>query len=154
MRLTLVAVGRLRGEPLAEAFSEYARRLAAARWPVDVIEVEEKRKLSGAELMAREGALLLAAVPAGSHVIALDARGKPLSSEAFASALGRLNDAGRAVTFLIGGADGFAPAVREAADQMLSFGSMTWPHKLVRVLLAEQLFRAQSILAGHPYHRA
>lgn len=154
MRLTLVAVGRLRGEPLAEAFAEYARRLKAARWPLEVIEVEEKRKLSGAELAAREAALLLAAVPAGSHVIALDARGKSLTSEAFASALGRLQDAGRGVTFLVGGADGFAPAVREAADQLLSLGAMTWPHKLVRVLLAEQLFRAQSILAGHPYHRA
>lgn len=154
MRLTLVAVGRLRGEPLAEAFAEYARRLEGARWPLAVVEVEERRKLAGAELMAREGELILTAIPAGSHVVALDARGKALSSEGFATMLARLRDDGRHVTFLIGGADGFAPAVRAAAHQLLSFGAMTWPHKLVRVLLAEQLFRAQSILAGHPYHRA
>lgn len=154
MRITLVAVGRLRGDPLADAFDEYARRLKAGRWTLDVVEVEERRKLTGPELMAREGELLLAARPAEAYAIMLDGRGKALTSEAFASQLGRLRDAGRRVAFFVGGADGFAPAVRDAADQILCFGTMTWPHKLVRVLLAEQLFRAQSILAGHPYHRA
>ncbi|MBL8699755.1 MAG: 23S rRNA (pseudouridine(1915)-N(3))-methyltransferase RlmH [Alphaproteobacteria bacterium] len=154
MRLTLVAVGRLRGEPLAEAFGEYAKRLKAGRWSLDVVEVEERRKLAGPELAMREGELILAAIPPDSHVVALDGRGPALTSEAFAARLRQLRDDGRRVCFLIGGADGFAPAVREAADQLLGLGAMTWPHKLVRVMLAEQLFRAQSILAGHPYHRA
>lgn len=154
MRITVIAIGRLRTGPLAEAYGDYAARLKTGRWRLDLVELEEKKRLAGAELMAREGELLLGAVPKGAVVVALDPRGKPLTSEAFAAQLGAWRDAARDVAILIGGADGFAPGVRDAADRLVSFGAMTWPHMLVRVMLAEQLFRAQSILSGHPYHRA
>ncbi len=105
--------------------------------------------------MAREGRLLLHAIPDNARVIALDARGKALDSEGLAGLLSATADSGAAeLTFLIGGADGFDPAVVKRADRLLSLGPMTWPHMLVRAMLAEQLFRAQSILTGHPYHRA
>ena len=99
--------------------------------------------------------MLLATVPDGAHVIALDEGGKQLSSEEFSAVMGELQDTGtRDVAFLIGGADGHGNAVRERADRALAFGRNTWPHMLVRGLLAEQVYRAQQILAGHPYHRA
>jgi 23S rRNA (pseudouridine1915-N3)-methyltransferase len=128
------------------------------KWPIALKEVEEKRKLPAAELKLREGELLLAALPeraAGAVVVALDENGKRLSSAAFAKQLGLWRDRGIAdLAFLIGGADGMSDAVRGRADLLLSLGDMTWPRLLVRVLLVEQLYRGQSILAGHPYHRA
>ncbi len=153
MRLTIAAVGRLRGGPLAEAFADYAGRLKPGRWTLELVEVEERRRLSGPELVAREGELLLAAMPRGAFAIALDPRGATLSSEDLAARLGRLRDEGSAVAFAIGGADGLDKSVLRAARLSLSLGAMTWPHMLARVMLAEQLFRAQSILSGHPYHR-
>ena len=153
MRLTIAAVGRLRGGPLAEAFADYAGRLKPGRWTLDVVEVEERRRLSGPELVAREGELLLGAMPRGAFVVALDPHGASLSSEELAARLGRLRDEGAPVVFAIGGADGLDPSVLRAARLKLSLGAMTWPHMLARVMLAEQLFRAQSILSGHPYHR-
>lgn len=153
MRLTIAAVGRLRGGPLAEAFADYAGRLKSGRWTLDMVEVEERRRLSGPELVAREGELLLAAIPRGAVLVAMDPRGVALSSEDLAARLGRLRDEGASVAFAIGGADGLAPGVLGAARLRLSLGAMTWPHMLARVMLAEQLFRAQSILSGHPYHR-
>jgi 23S rRNA (pseudouridine1915-N3)-methyltransferase len=154
MRLALIAIGRWRGGPFAEAFADYAGRLRAGRWTLDLVELEERRPLAGAQRMAREADLLLGAVPRGAFLAALDARGAALASEAFAARLGALRDADRSIAFVIGGADGLDPRVRAAADLTLAFGPMTWPHLLVRVMLAEQIFRAQSILAGHPYHRA
>lgn len=154
MRLVLAAIGRLRGGALADAFADYAGRLQAARWRLDVVECEERRPLPPAGRMAREAEMLRAAIPAGAYAVALDERGRALSSADFASRLGRLRDAGRDVAFLIGGADGLDPALRAEADLVLGLGAMTWPHMLVRVMLAEQIYRAQSILAGHPYHRA
>jgi 23S rRNA (pseudouridine1915-N3)-methyltransferase len=154
MRVTLIAIGRLRAGPLAEAFADYVGRLKAGRWKLELVELEERRKVEGAELMAREATLLLDAIPRGAFAIALDPRGKAATSELFAAQLGQLRDAARDVAFLIGGADGFDERVRKSADRLLSLGVMTWPHMLVRVMLAEQLFRAQSILSGHPYHRA
>jgi 23S rRNA (pseudouridine1915-N3)-methyltransferase len=153
MRLTIAAVGQLRGGPLAEAFADYAGRLKSGRWTLDMVEVEERRRLSGPELVAREGELLLAAIPRGAVLVAMDPRGVALSSEDLAARLGRLRDEGASVAFAIGGADGLAPEVLRAARLTLSLGAMTWPHMLARVMLAEQLFRAQSILSGHPYHR-
>ena len=98
---------------------------------------------------------LLAAVPQGARLVALDERGKNLDSPAFAALMGRWQDDGLGdLAFAIGGPDGLSPAVLERADLTLSLGPMTWPHLLVRVLLVEQLYRAQSILDGHPYHRA
>ncbi|GAB3126708.1 23S rRNA (pseudouridine(1915)-N(3))-methyltransferase RlmH [Novispirillum itersonii] len=151
MQALLAAVGRSKAGPERSLFEHYAGRL---RGGITVREVEEKRPLPVAERMAREGELLLGCVPAGARVVALDERGKALDSRTFADRLGRWRDeAVPSVAFLIGGADGHSDAVRQRADLLLSFGVMTWPHMLVRGLLAEQLYRAQCILDGHPYHR-
>jgi len=152
MRLHIVAVGKLKAGPHAALARHYADRLA---WPLAIREVEEKRPLPASELREREGALLLAAVPQGAVLVALDERGKTLASAAFAQRLAAWRDGGTAdLAFLIGGADGLAEPVRQKAQLMLSLGAMTWPHLLVRGMLLEQLYRAQQILAGHPYHRA
>ena len=119
-----------------------------------VIEVEEKRNLSGGELKAREGELLISALPGGAKVIALDEKGKSLSSRELATLLGSWGDEGvRETAFVIGGADGLDGSVRKKADLTISLGAMTWPHMMVRGMVAEQIYRAQSILSGHPYHR-
>jgi 23S rRNA (pseudouridine1915-N3)-methyltransferase len=119
-----------------------------------VKEVEEKRPLSVAERVAREGELLLAQVPNGAALIVLDERGKTLESTKFAQRLAAWRDEGRShLTFLIGGADGHSENIRNRADFLLSLGMMTWPHMLVRGMLVEQLYRAECILANHPYHR-
>ena len=154
MRLVIAAIGRLRGGPLAEAFGDYAARLKAARWPLELVDCEEKRPLAPVARMAREAEMLRAAIPPGAFAIALDERGTALGSAGFAQRLGRLREAGRDVAFLIGGADGLTPDLRAGCDLALGLGAMTWPHMLVRVMLAEQIYRAQTILAGHPYHRA
>ncbi len=152
MRFILAGVGRARRGPEHALYEHYARRL---RPPPVLREVEERRPLPVARRVAREGALLLAAVPDGAAVVALDERGATASSEALADRLAGWRDGGvAAVAFLIGGADGHDEAVRARADLVLSLGPMTWPHMLVRGMLAEQLYRAQTILAGHPYHRA
>lgn len=152
MRLWLAAVGRAKPGPELELFQQYARRLTP---PLTLREVEEKRPLPVPERKTREAELLLAAIPAGAVVVALDERGKSPGSEDFAHRLGRWRDDGVAdLAFLIGGADGHGDAVRARADLLLSFGAMTWPHMLVRAMVAEQLWRAQAILSGHPYHRA
>ncbi|MGE5518124.1 MAG: 23S rRNA (pseudouridine(1915)-N(3))-methyltransferase RlmH [Bacteroidota bacterium] len=152
MRLWLAAVGRAKPGPELDLFQQYARRLTP---PLTLREVEEKRPLPVPERKVREGELLLAAIPPGAIVVALDERGKSIGSEIFAERLGRWRDDGVGdVAFLIGGADGHGDAVRARADLLLSFGAMTWPHMLVRAMAAEQLWRAQAILSGHPYHRA
>lgn len=151
MRLLIAAVGRARPGPEKTLFDHYAARIT---WPLDLREVEEKRPLSSSELREREAKLLLEVLPEGSTVVALDARGRMLESPVFAARLGRWRDDGvRDLAFVIGGANGLAPEVRERAGFVLSLGPMIWPHLLVRGLLAEQIFRAQCILAGHPYHR-
>jgi 23S rRNA (pseudouridine1915-N3)-methyltransferase len=154
MRILILSIGRWKRGPQRALYDEYRGRLA---WPVELREIEERRSLPPAKLKARESELLLAALPAERAriaVVALDAGGKPLSSDAFAARLGRWRDEGRAGTaFLIGGADGLAPTALAAADLTLSLGALTWPHLLVRGMLMEQLYRAQQILAGHPYHR-
>ena len=152
MNITLIAVGRVKAGPERDLFDQYRKRL---QWPLELIEVEEKRPLSGTALQDREGALLLAKVPKGALVVALDEHGKALDSVAFAERLGGWRDQGQAnIAFLIGGADGHSEAVRSRADMLLSLGKMTWPHMLVRAMFSEQLYRAWSILNNHPYHRA
>ena len=152
MRLTIAAVGRAGRGPERDLYDHYARRI---RWPLTLREVEEKRKLPAPELMRREGELLLAAVSRGAIVVALDRRGRQMDSAAFARQLGRWRDQSVAeIAFLIGGADGHAAALLEKASLVLSFGALTWPHQLARAMLAEQIYRGQQILAGHPYHRA
>lgn len=154
MRCHLIAVGKGgKTGPERALFDTYAGRLAPP-FSLTLREVEEKKPLAGDALKAREADLLLAAVPDGAAVVALDERGTGLTSRAFADALARWRDGGtRDAAFLIGGADGLDPRVRARADLVLNLGTMTWPHMLVRALIAEQLFRAQSILTGHPYHR-
>jgi 23S rRNA (pseudouridine1915-N3)-methyltransferase len=150
MRLTIVAVGRQKAGPLKEIERLYAERITL---PLTLREVEERRKLSPPEMKTREAALLLDAVPKGAAIIALDERGTALSSPAFAQRLATWRDAGTDLAFLIGGADGLDSAILEKAQFVLSLGAMTWPHLLARGMLLEQIYRAQQILAGHPYHR-
>lgn len=148
--MLLIAVGKLRPGPERELFERYQARLQPK------LAVREVPDGSGAvaELKRREGEALLAAVPEDAWLVALDLAGEMLSSEALAASLERWRSASRSPTFVIGGAEGLSEAVLARADTRLSLGPLTWPHLLVRVLLSEQLYRAQSILAGHPYHRA
>jgi 23S rRNA (pseudouridine1915-N3)-methyltransferase len=139
MRLHVVARGKIGRSPEAELVERYAKRIT---WPFKLTELPDV------------GGTVPAALP-HSREILLDERGKPMSSEDFAALLGRWRDEGvRETRFLIGAADGHGDAARAKADLLLAFGPMTWPHILVRPLLVEQLWRATSILAGHPYHRS
>lgn len=155
MRVHICAVGRMRSGPERALTDEYLERFdktgrAHGLGPASVHEVEDKK--GGG--MEAEAALLSRALPSGALVCALDERGTVMSSPDFAALLVQWRDAGRSdAAFIIGGADGIAPALRARADAALSFGRMVWPHMLVRVMLAEQLYRASSILAGAPYHR-
>lgn len=154
MKLRIAAVGRLRAGPEAELVSEYLDRFentgrVLGLGPVSVSEVEAKK--GG---MAAEADLLARAVAGATPLCVLDERGRTMTSPEFAAILGGWRDQGRAEpAFVIGGADGIDAALRDRADMALSFGKMVWPHMLVRVMLAEQLYRAASILAGTPYHR-
>lgn len=151
MRLEILAIGRARAGPERDLYESYAKRVV---WPVTLRELEEKRPLPPAEMKEREGALILSAIPRESTVLALDAGGRSLPSREFARLIADMRDEGRAcAVFVIGGADGLSVPVRDRADLLLSFGRQTWPHMLVRVMLMEQIYRAQQILAGHPYHR-
>ncbi|EAQ03226.1 hypothetical protein OB2597_13818 [Pseudooceanicola batsensis HTCC2597] len=156
MKLTICAVGRLRKGPEADLIDDYLTRAtrtgrALGLGPASVSEVDD-RKGGG---MAAEAALLDRALPARARVVALDERGSMISSPDFASTLADWRDDGaQDAAFLIGGADGLDPTLRARADLTLSFGRMVWPHMLARVMLAEQLYRATTILAGSPYHRA
>ena len=155
MRVHICAVGRLRAGPEKDLIDDYLTRFdrtgrSMALGPAQVIEVEDKK--GGG--MAAEAALLDKSIPAGALICALDERGKVETSPAFAKRLGDWRDGGRSdVAFVIGGADGIDAGLRNRADHALSFGKMVWPHMLVRVMLAEQLYRASSILSGGPYHR-
>ena len=152
MDLHLIAVGRLRRGPEQELFNHYSGRLKSR---LNMVEVEEKRPLPSAELKVKEGELLLSAIPKGAFVIALDERGKTFDSVSFSEKLTAIRDEGYpALAILIGGADGLDQPVRDRANLTLSLGKLTWPHMLVRGLIAEQLYRAQQIAIGHPYHRA
>lgn len=156
MRVHICAVGRLRAGPERALIDDYIKRFdrtgrALGLGPCGLIEVEDK-KGGGQEA---EAALLERAVPAGSLVAMLDERGRGMTSPEFAGQLAQWRDTGRQdVTFVIGGADGLIQPYRDTADFKLSFGAMVWPHMLARVMLSEQLYRAASILAGSPYHRA
>ena len=144
--------------PERELVARYLERAAASGRPLaltgfDVLELPESRAASAAVRKADEAKALIAALPDGA-VIALDERGKSITSGAFAQQLTRWRDDGRpAVSFVIGGADGLDTTLTAKADLILSFSPLTWPHQLVRIMLAEQLYRATTILSGHPYHR-
>jgi 23S rRNA (pseudouridine1915-N3)-methyltransferase len=152
VKLTIACIGRAARGPERDLYQHYAARI---RWPLALRELEEKRKLPPAQLILREGELLLAACPPKAVLVALDRSGKALDSEGFARRLARWrDDAVSDVAFLIGGADGHEEPLLKKAALVLSFGAMTWPHLLARAMLAEQIYRAQQLLAGHPYHRA
>jgi 23S rRNA (pseudouridine1915-N3)-methyltransferase len=151
MRIVVAAVGRWKRDPTRALFDAYRQR---CRWPIELKEVVARKGGDAPDVQADESAQLLAAVPDGAPLIALDARGRALTSGAFADWLAaRRDDGDRTIAAAIGGADGLTDAVRQRADLTLALGAMTWPHMLVRVMLAEQLYRAQCILDGHPYHR-
>lgn len=160
MRVSVIAVGRLKPGPEKTIAGDYmtraeqlGRRCGISR--VSVTEFSEAQASSPAARMAEEGRLVAQALPAKVFSVVLDERGKALASEAFAELMRRQIDGGTAdMAFLIGGPDGHAPAIREEASLLMSFGPMTWPHRLVRVMLFEQLYRALTIITGHPYHRA
>jgi len=152
--IRIVAGGRWKaGDPARILFDDYVGRLP---WPASLSEIDP-RVGDPARRQAAEsaGIMAAAAAPSGRVLIALDGRGRDLTSEEFAARIKSWQDEARpALVFAIGGADGLTDEVRRAADLVLSFGRMTWPHLLARAMLAEQLYRASSILAGHPYHRA
>ncbi|WP_299637097.1 23S rRNA (pseudouridine(1915)-N(3))-methyltransferase RlmH [uncultured Ruegeria sp.] len=155
MRISIVAVGRLRAGPEKSLLDDYLTRFdrtgrGLGLGPAQVIEVEDKKKTG----MGAEAALLRKVLPKGAVICTLDERGLVMSSPDFAKKLGGWRDAGRQdLALIIGGADGLDPDLRTEADFSISFGSMVWPHMLVRVMLAEQLYRAATILSGGPYHR-
>jgi 23S rRNA (pseudouridine1915-N3)-methyltransferase len=148
--MRLIAVGRLRAGPEAELFARYNTRL---RPPLSVTEIPEATG-SAVEIKRRECSAVLAALPDDAFAVALDLGGKAPPSDTLATMLTGWFEAGRKPAFVIGGAEGLGARVLERADHVLSLGPLTWPHMLVRVMLAEQLYRAQAIAAGHPYHRA
>lgn len=160
MRLQLVCVGRLKAGAERELVGRYLDRAKASGRALglagfDVAELSESAARRAEDRMSEEGTAILNALAPGARIVALDPRGKPLSSEDFSSRVATVRDAGApAMAFIIGGADGLSPAVRDKADLLLAFGAATFPHQLVRVMLAEQLYRATTILSGHPYHRA
>ncbi|WP_341233114.1 23S rRNA (pseudouridine(1915)-N(3))-methyltransferase RlmH [uncultured Sulfitobacter sp.] len=155
MRVHICVVGRLRAGPEKELIDDYLKRFdrtgrALGLGPAQILEVEDKKNGG----MAAEAALLRRVIPDGSLICVLDERGRVEPSPDFANRLGGWRDQGRGdIAFVIGGADGIAKDLRNDADHALSFGKMVWPHMLVRVMLAEQLYRAASILSGGPYHR-
>jgi 23S rRNA (pseudouridine1915-N3)-methyltransferase len=160
MRLLIVCVGRLKQgaeRELAERyharFTETGRKLGFRG--LDVIELAESRAREAPGRMAEEAAAITAAMPDKSLIVTLDERGKSLESSAFAQKLAQWRDEQTAsLVFVIGGADGLSPELRRKASLSLAFGAVTWPHQMVRVMLLEQLYRATTILTGHPYHRA
>ncbi len=159
MRLLICAVGRLKAGPERDLVARYGERLNAAGrslalGPLDIVELDESRARRAEDRKAEEAERLLAAA-GSSLMVALDENGSSPGSEAFAAKIADWRDGGTSsLAFLIGGADGHGDAIRSRAIMVLSFGKMTWPHQIVRILLAEQLYRASTIIAGHPYHRA
>jgi 23S rRNA (pseudouridine1915-N3)-methyltransferase len=160
MRLLVIAVGRLKQGPerelaerYRERFDDIGRKLGFRG--LEVVELPESRSRDAATRMTEEAAALSAAIPPKSAIVALDERGDNIDSRKFASHLGRWRDDQVANTiFIIGGADGLSPELRRMAQLRMAFGAATWPHQMVRFMLLEQIYRAATILAGHPYHRA
>lgn len=155
MHARILAVGERMPAWVADGFAEYRKRLSRDL-PLELVEIKPGARGKGRDdrrAMADEGAAVLAALPRPAHVVALDGRGKAWSSEQLAAQMETWRMGGRDLVFLVGGPDGHAPEVLERADQCWSLGPPTLPHMLVRLVLAEQLYRAVSILAGHPYHR-
>jgi 23S rRNA (pseudouridine1915-N3)-methyltransferase len=160
MRLLVIAVGRLKSGPERDLVERYRERFADMSRKLgfrglEIREISESRARDAPARMAEEAAAILSLIPGGAVIVALDGRGKAMDSAAFAKQLGRWRDESTAnVVFVIGGADGLSPELRRKMKTVFAFGQATWPHQLVRIMLMEQIYRAATILAGHPYHRA
>jgi 23S rRNA (pseudouridine1915-N3)-methyltransferase len=159
MRVLVNAIGRLKAGPEREICARYLERAQGAARSVgltgvDMREADESRARRPEDRKAEEARLLTSNIPAGARIIVLDERGKTMGSEAFAADMAQARDSGApAYALVIGGPDGIDPDLRAKASLVLAFGAMTWPHQLVRIMAAEQVYRAITILAGHPYHR-
>jgi 23S rRNA (pseudouridine1915-N3)-methyltransferase len=160
VRLVVAAVGRLKGTPesaLAERYRKRAEQIGRRIGfrGVEIVEIRESRAADIGRRMIEESIAIADVIPDKAATVVLDQRGDDLDSEALALLLRHWRDAGRpACAFIIGGDDGLAASLREGASRRLAFGKATWPHALVRAMLLEQIYRAMTILAGHPYHRA
>jgi 23S rRNA (pseudouridine1915-N3)-methyltransferase len=160
MRIVIAAVGRLKQGPERELAERYAKRVgdagrALGLHPIDIIEIRESRNREPERRILEESIALANAIPEGAALVVLDGRGDNLDSAALATRLQRWQGGGRAaIVFIIGGPDGLAGSLRDRAAMRLAFGTATWPHQMVRIMLLEQLYRAATILSGHPYHRA
>ena len=155
MRVSILSVGHKMPAWIQEGFQEYARRMPP-EIRVELVELKPEERSAGkpaAKAMQAEGERLIGAMPSGSTVLALDEKGRAVSTQGLSVMLADWMRDGTHPAFVIGGADGLDPAVKERADKLISLSALTLPHGLVRVLLAEQLYRAWTILARHPYHR-
>ncbi len=153
MKITILSIGKFRNQdPSRELFLEYQKRLS---WKIELKELELKGNIQGEALKIKEGELLLSKVPGAAKIIALDEKGKMFSSPEFASVIKNYANQGNSeLAFIIGGADGLSNELKQKADLILSFSKMTFPHLMIRSFLIEQIYRASTILSGHPYHRA
>ena len=160
MRLTIAAIGKLKSGPEKLLAEDYASRIPVLgkKAGISLLTIKdwsESQRPDASQRMAEEEALLWSAAPAGAYAVALDERGKAPTSQGFAEKLRLLADRGQNdIIFMLGGPDGHAPATREKADELLALGPMTWPHRLARIMLLEQIYRSVTILVNHPYHRA
>lgn len=160
MKISVHAVGRMKAGPKRELADRYFERFARSGAAVGldfsgVVETPESRAQTASERKREEGRALQGQLQPGTALMLLDERGRSFSSEEFAGRIGLMRDGGRrALVIAIGGADGHDQSLRDQADLVVSFGALTWPHQLVRVMLGEQLYRAATILSGHPYHRS
>lgn len=160
MRLVVISIGRLKQGPereladrYRERFDDIGRKLGFRG--LEIHEIPESRARDSATRITEEAAAISALIPDKSVIVALDERGNSIDSASFARHLGRWRDESVGNTiFVVGGADGLSPDLRRKAKMSIAFGSATWPHQMVRVMLLEQIYRAATILAGHPYHRA
>ncbi len=158
MRIVIAAVGRLKRGPEVELSERYRERAVKSGRGIglrslEIVEIAESRARDAQRRMLEESIALANVIPEGAATVLLDPRGETLDSNSFVKRLRGWNDGGRDAVFVIGGPDGLAPTLSEQADLHLAFGALTWPHQLVRVMLLEQIYRAITILSGHPYHR-
>jgi 23S rRNA (pseudouridine1915-N3)-methyltransferase len=158
MRIIVAAVGRLKRGPERDLGERYRERAAKSGRGIglrslEIVEIAESRARDAQRRMLEESIALANVIPKDAATVLLDPRGEAVDSNSFAKRLGAWNDVGRDAAFVIGGPDGLAPTLSDRADLHLAFGAPTWPHQLVRIMLLEQIYRAVTILSGHPYHR-
>jgi 23S rRNA (pseudouridine1915-N3)-methyltransferase len=151
MQVIVAAIGRDRAGPTRDLFQDYCGR---SPWPIRLVEIAPRSSGPRERRLREEADRLLGAVPPGAILVALDETGRQLDSAGLARRIARWQGEHGTLAFAIGGPDGLARSVLERAEATVAFGRMTWPHRLVRVMLAEQIYRASTILSGHPYHRA